>query len=110
MSPEQFVCGQVTSKASRGVRRELGAKPTGLPLSGSVANNATLNSSMSISPDPSQSHMRKYLSAFQDAVCITAAVACHADECWRTYVAKWRDDEEEEEEDDTSGWAMGGQS
>lgn len=56
--------GTLTSKASSGVSRALGANPTEFPLSGSTVNIATLNSSRSISPVPSTSHSRKYFSAF----------------------------------------------
>ena len=44
------------SNESSGVSSELGEKPIALPLSGSHAKSATLNSSMSISPEPSESH------------------------------------------------------
>lgn len=52
------------SNASTGLTRFDGENPTVLPFTGSMQYNETLNSSKSIAPELSSSHMRKYRSVF----------------------------------------------
>ena len=67
---EASIDGRREGDASWGMSSAFGAKPMGFPLFGSHANNATLNSSKSISPESSASHILKYLRAFAEDMLI----------------------------------------